>query len=333
MVRVLLLLSMLSLASVAHAADPCPLLSQQVAASDVATRIAANACKENLDWFRPFIDENGRAGGQRVYEAENDRLADGTIAWRKVAGYWAGSGLQGVASNCAGATGLQVATTTCRGFIIDTPWSGAFVSWVMRRAGVPGFRPSAGHIDYVRRAYREPLQSPYQVQAPLSGKPAPGDMLCSVRSSRRAYGFAELADLLSQPDNGGLAMHCDIVVGANPGGLAYLVGGNVQQAVTLRLLRLDPAGYFSALPMRGASDGECSPDTPAMCDSNRQNWAVMLKLKPAGELARLSPAPVPTVIALQAREPERCVITSSGVRVCSAGGAAPAVALEAPPAP
>lgn len=309
----------------ARAADPCPLLRTQVAASDVATRVAAYACKENQDWFSPFIDADGRVSGPFVYEAENSRLADGTQAWRKVAGYWLEGGLAGAAGVCAD-TG-QYMSSACRGFVIDTPWSGAFVSWVMRRAGVPGFRASASHIDYVRRAYREPAQSPYRVQAPLSGKPAPGDLLCSVRSSRRLFGYNNLATILSAAQNDGLAMHCDIVVGTPPGGVAYLVGGNVQQTVTLRMLKLDANGYFSSLPMRGADDAECTPDVPAFCNANRQNWAVMLKLKPAAELAQF--APPPTSAPSQPQAPERCATTASGIRICSTN--APASPADATP--
>lgn len=333
MLRLSMLFALLLLSALfcppARAADPCPLLRAQVAASDVATRIAAYACKENQDWFSPFIDANGRVSGPFVYEAENSRLNDGTEAWRKVAGYWLEGGLAGAAGVCADAG--QYVSSTCRSFVVDTPWSGAFVSWVMRRAGVPGFRASASHIDYVRRAYREPAQSPYRVQAPLSGKPAPGDLLCSVRSSWRLFGYNDLATILSAPQNDGLAMHCDIVVAAAPGGLAYLVGGNVQQTVTLRMLKLDANGYFSGLPMREANDAECSPDLPAFCNANRQDWAVMLKLKPAAELALLAPPPGP--LPSQPQAPERCVTTASGMRICSTSAPASPSAAPADPTP
>ena len=74
-------------------------------------------------------------------------------------------------------------------------------------------------------------------------------------------------------------MHCDIVVAATPGEMAWLVGGNVQQAVTLRMLRLDAQGRLSDLPMRGSSDTSCSPDAPMQCNLNRQDWVALLKLK------------------------------------------------------
>ena len=251
----------------ARAADPCPQLRTRPDAADVATRIAAVACQESHAWFRAFIDADGRAGGQAVYEAENDTLADGTQAWRKVAGYWNGSGLAGCSAGAA-----------CRSFVVDTPWSAAFVSWVMRRARVPGFAASSRHVDYVRAAWRQPGSGPYRLAAPDEAAPAPGDLLCYVRANARVLGHDGLLARLGE--DAGLPMHCDIVVAASPGGIAWLVGGNVQQVVALRMLRLDAQGRFADLPLRGADDPPCSPDAPAQCNLNRQDWAALLKLQP-----------------------------------------------------
>lgn len=266
----------------ARAGDPCPQLRTQLAATDVATRIAAIACQENHAWFRPFIDADGRAGGQAVYEAENDALADGAQAWRKVAAYWNGSGL---GSGCA------AAGAACRSFVVDMPWSAAFVSWVMRQARVPGFTASSRHVDYVRAASRAGA-GPYRLIAPDEEPPAAGDMLCYVRGQARALGHAGLVNVLDRGD-AGLPMHCDIVV-ATQDGIAWLVGGNVQQTVALRMLRLDDTGRFADLPTRGIGDAPCSPDVPSHCNLNRQDWAALLKLRTPGTptlLAAASTAP------------------------------------------
>lgn len=313
----------------ALAADPCPLLRMQTASPDIATRIAAVACKENQDWFRPFIDTQGRTGGHVTYEAENSLLADGTAAWRKVASYWIESGTGGSAE-CAYAASSPYPLPGCRSFVVDKAWSAAFVSWVMRKAGLPGFRYSASHIDYVRQAYRDPALSPYLVQAPQAAKPVPGDMLCYVRMDSRIFGFSQLATLLSLPDASGLAMHCDIVVG-NDHATAWLVGGNVQQAVTLRMLPLDARGYLSMLPMRTLADPPCSPNAPANCNANRQDWAVMLKLKPAAELAKLPPPLPPVGSPSMQQAPSRCVTVAGGLQVCSSG--APSNPAPANPGP
>lgn len=333
MMRALLTLLLLLFTSGAVlAADPCPLLRAQTGSQNVATRIAAYACLANQHWYRPFIDAQGRTHGPRIYEAENSRLADGGEAWRHVASYWNESGLLGSAYGRAGAQECAYAASSaspspsCRSFIIDTPWSAAFVSWVMRRAQLPGFNGSASHVNYVRDAYRSNQPSAYTVLDPRSGKPATGDLLCYVRVPSRTYGFADLAAMLSQSDEG-LGMHCDIVVGVNSGGsgLAWLVGGNVNQAVTVRQLPVTQTGYFGNLPMRTPNDPECTPDTPDACNANRQDWAVLLKLKPASQLATLPPAP-PPILSGGAAPAQRCCtvcVVGSGIPRCPAAGSVP----------
>ena len=251
----------------ADASDPCPQLRTQAGTADMGTRIAAIACQENHAWFRAFIDADGRAGGQAVYEAENDALADGTQAWRKVAAYWSSTSMGGA---------CVARTPACRSFVVDTPWSAAFVSWVMQQARVPGFTASSRHLDYVRAAWRPSQRSPYRLLAPGEAAPAAGDLLCYVRANARALGHHGLLDRLRADDN--LPMHCDIVVATAAGQMAWLVGGNVQQAVTLRMLRLDAQGRFADLPRRSGSDPGCSPDAPAQCNLNRQDWVALLKL-------------------------------------------------------
>ncbi|WP_407351524.1 DUF2272 domain-containing protein [Luteimonas sp. R10] len=290
-------------AAPAIAADVCPLLRAQTNAPEAATRIAAFACEEHQLWHRPFIDANGRLAGSTVREAETGLLANGEQAWRRVAGYWRDSGLLARAAGRPGAGECAYAgmgghpSPGCRAFIVDTPWSAAFVSWVMRRAGLPGFNAATSHVAYVRDAYRAPETSAYLVAAPESARPQRGDLLCYARSSMRTFGFSGLAGLLSAGDDG-LGMHCDIVVDAQPrDGLAYLVGGNVLDGVTMRMLPLTPGGQLRDLPMRRPGDPACSPDLPAACNANRQDWVVLLQLKPAQVLAALAPPPSPAAIS------------------------------------
>ena len=287
----------------AMAADPClKLPAPALRSPEVPARIAAAACEEHRLWYRPLIEADGRIGAMRVREAERSRLANGQPAWQRVIEYWRGSGLlwRAGASDCAYG---DLPMPSCRAFVVDTPWSAAFVSWVMRQAAVPGFGAAASHLDYVRRAYREPFQSPYRVAHPLGAQVRPGDLLCYVRGTARTYGFGELATLLSGNEPG-LAMHCDVVVGIDAGAddtrSAFLVGGNVFDSVTMRRLRLTPSDRFDPLPMRLASDPECTPESPYACDLNRQDWSVLLQLRPAEELAALPPA-LPMLPATTAR--------------------------------
>ncbi|MDN5781993.1 MAG: DUF2272 domain-containing protein [Luteimonas sp.] len=320
----------------AAASDVCPLLRAQVDSPVVATRIAAAACEEHQAWYRPFIDLEGHYAGSRVREAETGLLANGQPAWLRVVDYWRGSGLLGRASgrpgasDCAYAGSSQYASPSCRGFVVDTPWSAAFVSWVMRRARVPGFNASASHVSYVRDAYRDPTGNAYQVANPVSARPQPGALLCYVRVASRVYGFDGLAGLLSSNDSG-LNMHCDIVVATNPDndGMAYLVGGNVLDGVTMRLLKLTPGGQLADLPMRVQGTPECAPDAPTACNASRQDWAVLLQLRPPQQLAQLPPA-IPMAPSggqqAQARPSQQCCVNcvvGSGIPRCPAGTPAP----------
>lgn len=289
----LLLLSLMTGAG--FAADVCPILRSQTDSTEIATRVAAFACEEHQHWHRPFIDTDGRMAGSAVREAETEQLANGEQAWRRVARYWRDSellarvpGLPG-AGECITAAMDDPPSAGCRAFIVDVPWSAAFVSWVLQRAALPGFDAAISHIDYVRDAYHEPRVSPYRIVDPRGGRPAPGDLLCYVRSDFRIYGFGGLTSLLDEEDES-VGMHCDIVVAADPDRdeRAYLVGGNVFDSVTMRLLPLTPGGRFHDLPRRSLDAPECAPDARAACSANRQDWAVLLQLRPQSELARLA---------------------------------------------
>lgn len=272
-----------------------------------AARIALAACIENSLWFAPFIDPQGRLASITVSESERLRLRDGsTPAWQRVAEYWKGSGLLSQMSHFPGAPdcshgggGGHLQAASCRAFLSDTPWSAVFVSFVMNRAGVPGFHASASHIDFVRDAYRQPGTSPYTVADPDAASPAGGDLLCFSRG-RNLLGPQGMRDFLASGSGDGLNMHCDIVVAANPGGdgRLYLVGGNVLQGVTMRVLPLNRSGAIWGLPRRTANPGNCQPGNEAACSFNRQDWVALLKLKPL-------PAPRGT-LPLPGLQPQCC---------------------------
>lgn len=329
--RVALLgLGLLLASNAVKAADQCPMRSLQQNDAQVATRVAAVACDEHLRWNRPFIDENGRLASLPAYEAEDRGLKDSAAPWRRVAFYWQSSGLLPVmafksgASDCnAAAMSLSYPGLGCRGFVIDNPWSAAFISWVMQRAGVPGFLDSPSHFDYVRAA-RKNTGSPYRYEPLASRMAQVGDMVCFIRT-KKLYGYDGLTKLIDSGGSG-LPMHCDIVVGTGDG-KAYVVGGNVQQAVTMRVLPLDAQGRFSTLPMRSAQDSVCTPDDEASCNFNRQDWAVLLALKPQDALARIGSV-LPSGARYSPPVPETCCVNcvvGSGVPRCPAPGQPPLV--------
>ena len=274
----------------------------------LAVAVRDAACNEHRLWFRPFIDREGRAASLAVTEAETDHLADnGLVAWQRVAGYWRESGTLNAlgalpgASSCAVSAGNRYTDSDCRAFLVDNPWSAAFISWVMQRAGVTGFTASPRHIDYIRAAWQGGA-SPYRLADPASEKPAPGDLLCFLRDRREVLSHAGLLQALAGGTAGHWKSHCEVVVSANLGGdqTLYLVGGNVMNTVAMRLLPLDRNGRIELPPPRERSNTgvelSCSPGREEECSFNRQDWAALLKLTAA-------PAAAATATQLPPRQP------------------------------
>jgi hypothetical protein len=299
--------------------------------SDTAARIAQIACAEHALWYAPFVDEQGRLASMRVSEAEGLRLRDGaTPAWRRVAAYWQGGGVRwpypGLPAdadcNATGATAGGAAL--CRTFLIDTPWSAVFVSWVMTRAGVPGFQASARHVDYVRDAYLRGASGPYRLADPDADVPAVGDMLCFSRASQ-VFGTQGFRDWLGRAFSDTLPMHCDIVVSTS-GNRARVVGGNVLQGVTMRVLPLNRLGKLWSLPRRRGGEPECQPFNPEACNFNRQDWVALLKLNPSANVPAVPATPQACCVI--------CVLPMApGMKRCPATPAGPNASPVTPPTP
>ena len=307
-----LFLLLLSACGQAAAAEICN-LPPRYGLTAAAIAIVRTACAEHRAWEQPFIDTQGRVASLSITEAERTPLGYGEQpAWQRVAAYWRESGLLNSVSDrpgarsCMTSDGSRWSEVDCRAFLIDTPWSAAFVSWVMTRAGVAGFPSSARHLDYIRAAYRAQDGDPYLYSDPENSKPEPGDLLCLLRGRDDVIGYAGLSAALSSTGALGWPSHCDIVIAANVGGdrTLYLIGGNVFNTVMMRKLPLDRSGRL-VLPKplataSGSEDGvgvalDCSPAREAQCDLNRRDWAALLKLRPTAQLVAPPPRAVPTV--------------------------------------
>jgi hypothetical protein len=122
------------------------------------------------------------------------------------------------------------------------PWSAAFISWVMIRAGVDPkqFTRSAAHRDYLKTivAHADDPVFRFRPRAPADYAPRPGDIICRGRGSTR-----EITDFRSLPADAEL--HCDIVV-TNANGKLESIGGNVRQSVSLSEREVDAAGKLGA---------------------------------------------------------------------------------------
>jgi hypothetical protein len=128
-------------------------------------------------------------------------------------------------------------------------WSAAFISYVMRAAGVDAreFPPAASHATYVDAliadAARFPATAPFLPHAPHAYAPRPGDLLCADRSR------APITDWRQRLAETGRfrPMHCDIVVAVGPGAVEA-IGGNVLDTVTRTRFPADAAGHLLPSP-------------------------------------------------------------------------------------
>jgi hypothetical protein len=123
----------------------------------------------------------------------------------------------------------------------DFAWSAAFIGYVMRIAGAGARFPySAGHYVYIDAA-RAPAPGAAWVvsaQRPEAYAPMPGDLICLSRT-RHPLVFDDLPAQFPG--------HCDIVTATAPG-VADVVGGNVDHAVTLKHVPLLPDGRLGDDP-------------------------------------------------------------------------------------
>lgn len=123
----------------------------------------------------------------------------------------------------------------------DFAWSAAFVSYVMRIAGAGDRFPYArAHHEYIDAAKRVATGAARNLlitaERPEAYAPRVGDLICVARGSRRP-----IYDSLPA---GPFPAHCDFVVDAQPGALS-VIGGNVDDAVTLKHVPVGPDGRLT----------------------------------------------------------------------------------------
>lgn len=244
-----------------------------------------------------LIDAGGGLIRQGLAEAERER-AEGSdrSAWRRVLGYWQ-------ATPGAGPLGAAASVLQQRAGIVDQPWSAAFISHVMRAAGLEHaeFRASASHHDYVRAAFASSrdeargADTRYAYRACDLAETAPrvGDLLCATRDGDAHLDtFEQVAVALRA---GPLQMHCELVV-RRDGSAVEAVGGNVVQSVTLRRLGLEADGsgrlWAAYLESGHRRQDRAARSTPAAGEAqallpdtylNRRPWSVLLQLRDAAD--------------------------------------------------
>jgi hypothetical protein len=120
------------------------------------------------------------------------------------------------------------------------PWSAAFISWLMKKAGAGrAFKYSASHAEYIKAAKENRLANnanPFKAYRASEARLAVGDLVCKSRAGSGAN-YDNI-----QP---GMATHCDVVTSSQPGRL-ITIGGNVADSVSATPVRVDSGGFIQA---------------------------------------------------------------------------------------
>lgn len=192
-----------------------------------------------------------------------------------------------------------------RAAIIDTPWSAAFISYVIRQAGVPAdaFRYANAHRTFIYDAFQTSAAELtnaagdrlYRACPLTTTRPRPGDLICEQREPTLAdvSGKAVRERIRKELDGDINARsiqrtHCEVVAYVDKAARkVYTIGGNVDQAVTVRKLNLRGDLKFST-----AQKGRCGgaghwtlpqplADAPRnlKCSLNDKKWFVLLQAR------------------------------------------------------
>jgi hypothetical protein len=126
----------------------------------------------------------------------------------------------------------------------DYAWSAAFISYVMRIAGAgQRFPYSADHADYINAARRVSLgeSQAWVVSAERVQEyaPQPGDLVCFGRGKAKGLRFENL------PTPELFTSHCDIVVDTAVTGRIAVIGGNVEDSVTMNTVPVTADGKLA----------------------------------------------------------------------------------------
>jgi hypothetical protein len=137
-------------------------------------------------------------------------------------------------------------------------WSAAFISYVMRVAGAgPRFPYAESHSTYINLAAAG-ANAALEALSPQSYAPEIGDLICTGRGRSSSLRFADLPTVAPFPS------HCDIVVRVAPGMLT-VIGGNVDDAVTMKHVPVTADGFLSG------ADG--------VVVDTRYPWFVVIKIR------------------------------------------------------
>lgn len=199
--------------------------------------------------------------------------------------------------------------TAFRAAIVDTSWSAAFISYVIRQSGVSGdaFRFSNAHRVYIYDAFaastaernKQSHQGLYRACPLTTTRPRPGDLICQQREpSLAGHGDEAVREKIRLELRGDAEArsvrrtHCEVVAHVDARARkVYTIGGNVNQSVSARKLNLKRDLKFSAV-QKGSCGGAGAwtlpqattgmahtAKAPAKCSLNDKKWFVILQIR------------------------------------------------------
>lgn len=214
--------------------------------------------------FGAPVDDNPPGSYRPATSEEKPERQQGL--WQRVGEYWwlamnAGSPESGWTGKHDGTGNVFPASDDG-----NYAWSAAFVSYVMRIAGAGSHFPyTASHSDYINiakhQADRQTSGWVITAERPESYAPQPGDIICLGRGSAHDLRYDELPA-------GHFPAHCDIVVDATVPNQISVVGGNVDDAVTMKHVPVTPDGKLA------------TPDGKIL--DTRYPWMVVLRVLASG---------------------------------------------------
>ena len=311
-------------------------------ASDLGRRIAQTAVNEfelfgghQIDANRELIRFGATAAGSEDEKSGARMMGLDQIGWRRVMAYWralygddVGAMLEvrahRNASDLLRATptellqaidgvsdpGLReiLRETILRAAVIDTPWSAAFISYVMRTSGVTAnaFQFSNAHRDYIYDAFATSAAEQsgktderlYRACPLTATKPRVGDIICDHREPGLVDAGEDIVRERVRAELSGGAearsvrrTHCEVVAFIDAqASKMYTIGGNVLRGVAARKLSLrEPDLKFSATqPAHCSNPGHWTlptssaaktPDMTDKCSLDGYKWFVLLQMR------------------------------------------------------
>jgi hypothetical protein len=152
----------------------------------------------------------------------------------------------------------------------STPWSAAFISFVVRKAGAKkAFVYGAGHWVYAGDAIRETASKTpgraFKAFRPEDRVPQVGDIVGRGRNKQKHFTFDDAAACANQPppkkstdpDKRAYESHFDVVLRVDrTKNEIEVIGGNVDQTVARKIIALDKNGHLKPVAGKKVLNGK-----------------------------------------------------------------------------